>query len=418
MPEPAGDVASWHVPDVAQWLESLHFPPATIEAFKTNAVSGEDLLQLSDADLDEHLGLTPLLAPVAAAPATSARSTFNPADLDRYAELQQKTREMQGLQIPSKLAAAQQHSASVQSQLAAARQAVQTNGAALGKEEKNAAYYKGGGGGCCGLCKGKSERKHAEAEAQVARLREQLQQQQGRASTLAAEADEAQRQLAAWQGQAAEMEGAQRTMEGLVERMFASAGGRQAELADAARVLEGQAAEANRSADAFARGTQKLQNAAAALQEALAAMSRTQMLGAVNMGRGIGFQRRTGARARQMPGRPLGNVAEMAVFRRANDGVAQAARDASALLGPGMPRVDSRVLSTARAGMFANLLVGGTISSAVQLAAVRRSMDQVRSLLGEANLAGQAAAKRAEVDSIRRQELQEAVVARTAAAGA
>lgn len=109
------------------------------------------------------------------------------------------------------------------------------------------------------------------------------------------------------------------------------------------------------------------------------------MLGAVNMGRGIGFQRRTGARARQMPGRPLGvrgpsfgvvtmdvgagvfgspptcwmdclalphaqsgcpaptaapslhnwlshccpmqNVAEMAVFRRANDGVAQAARD-------------------------------------------------------------------------------------------
>lgn len=30
------------------------------------------------------------------------------------------------------------------------------------------------------------------------------------------------------------------------------------------------------------------------------------MLGAVNMGRGIGFQRRTGARARQMPGRPLG----------------------------------------------------------------------------------------------------------------
>ncbi len=38
-------------------------------------------------------------APVAAAPATSARSTFNPADLDRYAELQQKTREMQGLQV-------------------------------------------------------------------------------------------------------------------------------------------------------------------------------------------------------------------------------------------------------------------------------------------------------------------------------
>lgn len=135
-----------------------------------------------------------------------------------------------------------------------------------------------------------------EAEAQAARLREQLQQQEGRASSLAAQADEAQRQLAAWQvgctggwrcywsitpgliwmrvrvgmtglcfcctaaqtpllhvaalhsqGQAAELEGAQRTMEGLVDRMFAAAGGRQAELADAAGVLEGQAAEVGSS---------------------------------------------------------------------------------------------------------------------------------------------------------------------------
>lgn len=233
-------------------------------------------------------------------------------------------------------------------------------------------HYKSGGGGCCGLCKGRSERKqggqaaagggrfgrqHAalaagpvqcspdgvqfsnalcsakalpptvwlpapprrpcagEAEAHVARLREQLQGQEGRASALAAQLDEAQRQQAAWQvggccrglrapfanslgcathkqaaqpqqplalndaqptearharpcmrgscrpwlhltaprphvrmrspmqGQAAELEGATRTMEGLVERMFATAGGQQAELADAARVLEGQAAE-------------------------------------------------------------------------------------------------------------------------------------------------------------------------------
>lgn len=36
------------------------------------------------------------------------------------------------------------------------------------------------------------------------------------------------------------------------------------------------------------------------------AMGRTQMLGAVNMGRGVGFQRRTGRRARQMPGRQMG----------------------------------------------------------------------------------------------------------------
>ena len=41
----------------------------------------------------------PAAAAAAAVPATSARSSFNPADLDRYAELQQKTREMQGLQV-------------------------------------------------------------------------------------------------------------------------------------------------------------------------------------------------------------------------------------------------------------------------------------------------------------------------------
>ena len=99
------------------------------------------------------------------------------------------------------------------------------------------------------------------------------------------------------------------------------------------------------------------------------------MLGAVNMGRGMAFQARTGVRARNQPGRQLGvsggagggpalpchcwrrwvvvgalkepvdqhlhpskpslhspfrpcvqNLAEMAVFRRANEGVAQAAR--------------------------------------------------------------------------------------------
>lgn len=61
MPEPEGNVGAWSVPEVGQWLESLHFPPATVEAFRENAVAGGDLLQLTDADLESHLGLTPLL---------------------------------------------------------------------------------------------------------------------------------------------------------------------------------------------------------------------------------------------------------------------------------------------------------------------------------------------------------------------
>lgn len=54
-------MGAWSVPEVGQWLESLHFPPATVEAFRENAVAGGDLLQLTDADLESHLGLTPLL---------------------------------------------------------------------------------------------------------------------------------------------------------------------------------------------------------------------------------------------------------------------------------------------------------------------------------------------------------------------
>ena len=61
MAELPSDIAAWTVPQVGAWLESLHFPQAAVDAFHKNAVSGGDLLELSDADLQEHLGLTPLL---------------------------------------------------------------------------------------------------------------------------------------------------------------------------------------------------------------------------------------------------------------------------------------------------------------------------------------------------------------------
>lgn len=42
---------------------------------------------------------------------------------------------------------------------------------------------------------------------------------------------------------------------------------------------------------------------------------------------------------------------------------------------------------SARAGMFQNILVGGLVSDAIQLAAVRRSMEQVKALLGQVGVA-------------------------------
>lgn len=101
-----------------------------------------------------------------------------------------------------------------------------------------------------------------------------------------------------------------------------------------------------------------------------------------------------------------------------------AVSQASALLGPGMPRVDPAALSAARAGLFQSILIGGVVSDAVQMAAVRRSTEQVRSMAAqvqaclawaqqntaahqqrEAALRAQAAATRGELEAARREAL-------------
>jgi hypothetical protein len=95
----------------------------------------------------------------------------------------------------------------------------------------------------------------ADAEAQVTRLQQQLQQQQQQAASLEAQLREAQSQLAAWQGKDAELSAARREVELLVERMFAApawrASPRMNELCDAMRALDGQAAEVRRQRSTF-----------------------------------------------------------------------------------------------------------------------------------------------------------------------
>ena len=53
----------------------------------------------------------------------------------------------------------------------------------------------------------------------------------------------------------------------------------------------------------------------------------------------------------------------MAIIRRANDDIQQAAlktAEAGSLL-PGLPQIDAEVLSSARTGIFANMIMGGGI---------------------------------------------------------
>lgn len=377
---------------------------------------------------------------MAAAPEDPA-ACFEPADLVRYSQLQGKIAQLQAMDVASKLALAQAHAGQVQLQLQAAQGAVPRTRAALAAKDKEAQRY--AAGGTCGcLCRGRAERKHGEAETAAAQLRKQLAEHEAAAAAAGAANSEAQSQLAAWQGKSAELATARASLQQLEDRMFVGpawrASPRLSELGDSLRALEAQAAEAGRHAQSFGRGTQLLQGAVRGLQEALQALSRTQMMGAVNMGRGMGFQRRTGVNARRQPGRQFGNMAEMAVFRRANDGIAKAARDtaeASALLGPGMPRVDASVLSSARAGLLQNILIGGVVSDAIQLAAVRRSIESCKALLAQvqaclswaqqnlgahqqrsAALQAQVASKQGEVHAFRRQALDAALAAAAARA--
>ncbi|KAK9803948.1 hypothetical protein WJX72_007486 [[Myrmecia] bisecta] len=53
------EVASWTAAEVEVWLQGLELH-AVAQAFRDSAVTGADLLQLSDTDLTEHLGLNKL----------------------------------------------------------------------------------------------------------------------------------------------------------------------------------------------------------------------------------------------------------------------------------------------------------------------------------------------------------------------
>jgi hypothetical protein len=56
-------VPKWDVDMVCNFLQQIGLAPLA-EAFKTNAVNGSDLIELTDTDFKESLGCTPLQASV------------------------------------------------------------------------------------------------------------------------------------------------------------------------------------------------------------------------------------------------------------------------------------------------------------------------------------------------------------------
>lgn len=462
-------------------------PETVVASFRENAVSGEELASLSDEDLTDLLHCTALQtrkiraaltqrgvpipasapaptapaaeqaaaappavaapapvpatppAPAAAAVPTAAepdpRSCFDAADLARYKQLQQSISELEGMQIAGKVAQAQQHAAGVQQRAAAVHRALPGSRQTVAEAQADVDKYEGDGWHLGKMLTGKKakEEKLAQSRQALAAATSQLQQLEAQAAALGADVQEADRQLGAWQAKASELATAKRTLQELVGRMFAGpawrVSPRQNELADAMRALEGQVAEAQRGVTTYGRGTQLLTSATAKLQEALQALGRTQMLGAMQMGRGMRMTAATGVPGRFQPGGMMGNVAELAIFRRANTACQEAARDtaeARSLL-PGLPQVDDKLLSAARAGLFQNMLMGGMMSDMIQLAAVRKSMESVKQMVAQiqpaaawaqgnlavyqqqaAGLRAQIATKQGELETFRKAALQAA----------
>jgi SAM domain (Sterile alpha motif) len=53
------EVASWSIEQVGIWLSALELSNL-VPAFKANAVDGRDLLQITDEEMSEQLGMTPI----------------------------------------------------------------------------------------------------------------------------------------------------------------------------------------------------------------------------------------------------------------------------------------------------------------------------------------------------------------------
>ena len=51
---------AWSVEDVCAFIQGLEMPAAVVSAFRENAVDGDMLLSLSDADIEEELGMLKL----------------------------------------------------------------------------------------------------------------------------------------------------------------------------------------------------------------------------------------------------------------------------------------------------------------------------------------------------------------------
>ncbi|EFN57473.1 expressed protein [Chlorella variabilis] len=477
---PAVGPAEWSVADVCEWLEKdLQLPASVAQEFRANAVAGADLLELSDDDLTKELHCTglqarkirsslnklgfkapggaaptappapaaaapppPAAAPAAPPPAPAApaagqpdpRSCFAAADLQRYRDIQAAIGGLEALQIPSKLSQARQFTGKVKQSLDGVQQAVAGSKRAYEEAEIEHKKYvvddKWYPGKVLGG-KGKQEEKKEAADAALKKAADQLRSNEGQAAALQQQLAEAQKQQAAWQGKESELARARRDLEELVERMFASPAWRaspaMAAIEDASRALQGQAAEAARGVSTYGRGAQLLNSALGHLQEAMQGLSRTQAMAMAEM---ITIRRNDF----------MMNMAEMAIYRKANEACSQAAQqaeEARSILGPGLPRIDPGLLADAKRGLFIQMLMGGMVSDIMQMRAIRQSIDKVQLMLQQvkpaaawaqsnlavyqhkdAELKGQAAAKRRELEGLRSSALQTALASTQAGPGA
>ncbi len=99
------DKSSWDVKTVAWWLEDNHLG-ALVKPFRTNAIDGKDLQHLTEDDLVEHTGCTPLQAkkisrvfkePAVGVPAAAPEKYASPGSKDEQIRELQRKLELQAM---------------------------------------------------------------------------------------------------------------------------------------------------------------------------------------------------------------------------------------------------------------------------------------------------------------------------------
>lgn len=462
--------------------------PPVMVVFKLlicSAVDGKDLLELDDNELEQELHLTGLQirkirnglaergiaqpppsskassqvapAPTIGVPATAIpagpsvpiKDRFSAADLDAYRSVQAVIQSMETEGLEGKLAGAQQAANATYTALQKTRREIEAAKKQVETADKEVEHKGGWYPGKILFGKAKAHEKLDSAEKALKDATDKLSGLNQKAASLEKTLVEDKRNADQLQARLNELNGHRSQRSALVNSMFEqpqwTADPTLSSLRGTLAELRRQAAENSGHATTYGRAGDLLKSAMSKINEALQGLQRyflfifctsslpmllfrvffcstcrTQFMGGMEMGMDmVSPYRRPG-------GSMMMDMAQMAIVQRANQSVQMAARDimqARQVL-PSLPPMSEALLKEAQMGVFASVLMPGMGGNMLQMAMVRKSIQNVQKLAHEttecldwtksnliqfttlaSQLRAQSVAKETEVDTFQKEAL-------------